>query len=395
MGRIYLDNNATTPVRPEVGEAMAGLLRGCYGNPSTLYCIGHEAHVEMELARDTMAGILGADREEIIFTSGGTESDNMAIFGVAKALKKKGNHIITSKVEHHAVLNSCKALEREGWNVTYLPTDEYGMVDPTDVEKAITPQTVLISIMHANNEVGTIEPISEIGRIAKAHKITFHTDAVQSFGKLPINVNEMGIDLLSASAHKIYGTKGVGLLYIRKGTKILPIMFGGHQERSLRPGTENVPGIVGFGKAAELMAAEREKEEARLARMRDRLWEGIQRSIPHIRLHGHPTMRLSGTLNVGFDFVEGESIILGLDEYGICAASGSACTSDTLEPSHVLSALGIPPERSHGAIRFSLGRENTEEDIDKLLEVLPGVVENLRSFSPIYKEFLREQKAAS
>lgn len=395
MGRIYLDNNATTPVRPEVGEAMAGLLKGCYGNPSTLYCIGHEAHVEMELARDIMAGILGADREEIIFTSGGTESDNMAIFGVARALKKKGNHIITSKVEHHAVLNSCKALEREGWSVTYLPTDEYGMVDPASVENAITPQTVLISIMHANNEVGTIEPIAEIGKIAKAHKITFHTDAVQSFGKLPINVNEMGIDLLSASAHKIYGTKGVGLLYIRKGTKILPIMFGGHQERSLRPGTENVPGIVGFGKAAELMAAEREVEEARLARMRDRLWEGIQKKIPHIRLHGHPTIKLSGTLNVGFDYVEGESIILGLDEYGICAASGSACTSDTLEPSHVLSALGIPPERSHGAIRFSLGRENTEEDIDKLLEVLPGVVENLRSFSPIYKEFLREQKTAS
>ena len=393
MGRIYLDNNATTPVRPEVAEAVGRMLRGCYGNPSTLYCIGQEAHVKMERARDIMAEILGADREEIIFTSGGTESDNLAIFGVARALRKKGNHIITTKIEHHAVLNSCKALERDGWQVTYLPVDECGLVDPADVEDAITGQTVLISIMHANNEVGTIQPIEEVGAIAKARKITFHTDAVQTFGKLPTKVDELGVNLLSTSSHKIYGPKGVGFLYVRKGTRIMPVLYGGHQERSLRPGTENVPGIVGFGTAAQLISEESGAEDARLRRMRDRLWEGIKAKIPHIRLHGHPEKRLAGTLNVGFDYVEGESIILGLDEYGICAASGSACTSDALEPSHVLSAMGIPPERSHGAIRFSLGRENTEEDIDKLLEVLPKVVENLRSFSPIYKEFLREQRA--
>ncbi|MGC2423397.1 MAG: cysteine desulfurase NifS [Nitrospirota bacterium] len=393
MGRIYLDNNATTPVRPEVAEALARMLKGCYGNPSTLYCIGQEAHVEMEHARDVMAEILGCDREEVIFTSGGTESDNLAVFGVARALKKKGNHIITTKIEHHAVLNPCKALEKEGWSVTYLPVDGYGMVDPADVERAITDSTVLISVMHANNEVGTIQPIAEIGRLAKARKITFHTDAVQSFGKLPVKVNDLGVDLLSASSHKIYGPKGVGLLYIRKGTKIMPIMYGGHQERSLRPGTENVPGVVGFGRAAELMLAEGEAENARLMKMRDRLWEGIKANVPHVMLNGHPTKRLSGTLNVIFEYVEGESIILSLDEFGICAASGSACTSDALEPSHVLSAMGVPVENTHGALRFSLGRENTEEDVDKVLEALPKVVEKLRSFSPIYKDFLKGAKA--
>ncbi|MGA2192447.1 MAG: cysteine desulfurase NifS [Nitrospirota bacterium] len=391
MGRIYIDNNATTAVRPEVAEAVKGLLTGCYGNPSTLYCIGQEAHVEMERARDIMADALGAQREEIIFTSGGTESDNIAVFGTARALRKKGNHIITTKIEHHAVLNPCKALEKEGWQVTYLPVDQYGMVNPSDVERSINDNTVLISIMHANNEVGTIEPIAEIGKIAKAKKITFHTDAVQSFTKIPLNVNEMGIDLLSASAHKIYGPKGVGLLYVRKGTKIMPIMYGGHQERSLRPGTENVPGIVAFGKAVELMLAEREAEEARLLGLREKLWEGIKAKVPHIMLNGHPTLRLSGTLNVIFEYVEGESIILGLDEHGICAASGSACTSDALEPSHVLGAMGVPVEKTHGALRLSLGRENTDADVDKILEVLPKVVENLRSFSPIYKDFLRQQ----
>ncbi len=395
MGRIYLDNNATTPVRPEVAESVAGMLKGCYGNPSTLYCIGQEAHVSMERARDIMAGIIGANRDEIIFTSGGTESDNLAIFGIARALRKKGNHIITTKIEHHAVLNPCKALEKEGWSVTYLPVDGGGILDPASVERAITDTTVLISVMHANNEIGTVQPIAEIGKIAKARKIIFHTDAVQSFAKLPINVDEIGIDLMSTSSHKIYGPKGVGFLYVRKGTKIMPIMYGGHQERSLRPGTENVPGIVGFGKAAELLDAERAEEEARLIKMRDRLWEGISKNVPHVRLHGHPTKRLSGTLNIGFEFVEGESLILRLDEHGICVASGSACTSDVLEPSHVLSAIGIPPEGSHGALRISLGRENTEADVDKLLDVLPGVVGDLRSFSPLYKEYLRSQKAAS
>jgi cysteine desulfurase len=393
MARIYLDNNATTPIRPEVAEAVAGMLKGCYGNPSTLYCIGQEAHVELEHAREIIAGIMGASTEEIIFTSGGTESDNLAVFGTARANRKKGDHIITTRFEHHAVLNTCKALEKDGWKVTYLPVGPDGIVDPADVEKAITDKTVLISVMHANNEVGTIQPIAEIGRIARAHKITFHTDGVQSFAKHPTNVDELGVDLFSGSSHKIYGPKGVGFLYVRKGTKIMPVMYGGHQERSLRPGTENVPGIVGLGRAAELMHLESAAEEARLTKMRDRLWEGISARIPHAHLHGHPTKRLAGTLNIGFDFVEGESLILGLDEYEICVASGSACTSDVLEPSHVLTAMGIPPEGAHGALRISLGRENTEADVDKLLDVLPKVVENLRSFSPLYKEYLKKQAA--
>lgn len=393
MARIYLDNNATTPIRPEVAEAVAGMLKGCYGNPSTLYCIGQEAHAEMERAREVVAGILGCSPEEIIFTSGGTESDNLAVFGTARAKRKKGDHIITTTIEHHAVLNPCKALEKEGWKVTYVPVGTDGIVDPAAIEKAITDRTVLISVMHANNEVGTIQPVAEIGRIAKGRGVTFHTDGVQSFAKLPVNVDELGADLFSASSHKIYGPKGTGLLYVRKGTKIMPILYGGHQERGLRPGTENVPGIVGFGRAAELMEAERESEASRLAAMRDRLWEGIKAKTPHVRLHGHMTRRLPGTMNIGFDFVEGESLILSLDEHEICVASGSACTSDVLEPSHVLSAMGIPPEGAHGALRISLGRENTEADVDKLLDVLPRAVENLRSFSPLYKEFLKKQAA--
>jgi cysteine desulfurase len=394
MSRIYLDNNATTPVRPEVAEAVAGALMGCYGNPSTLYCVGQEAHAKMEHAREVMAGIIGAaDPAEIVFTSGGTESDNLAVFGTARANRKKGDHIITTKMEHHAVLNPCKALEKEGWKVTYLPVGSDGIVDPGAVEKAITDRTVLISIMHANNEVGTIQPIAEIGNIARARKVTFHTDGVQSFCKLPVNVDELGVDLLSASSHKVYGPKGVGFLYVRKGTKLMPILYGGNQERGLRPGTENVPGIVGFGTAAELLDAERDAETARLTGMRDRLWAGISAKVPHVHLHGHPARRLAGTLNIGFDFVEGESLILSLDEFGICVASGSACTSDVLEPSHVLSAMGIPPEGAHGALRISLGRENTEADVDKLLDVLPKAVLNLRSFSPLYREFMKNQAA--
>lgn len=396
MARIYMDNNATTPVRPEVAEAVLGMLKGCYGNPSTLYCIGQEAHVQMEHAREVMAGIIGAaDPSDIVFTSGGTESDNLAVFGTARAGRKKGNHIITTKIEHHAILNPCKALEKDGWEVTYLPVGSDGIVDPGVVERAITDKTVLISVMHANNEVGTIQPVAEIGRIAKARKVTFHTDGVQSFCKLPVNVDGLGVDLYSASSHKIYGPKGVGFLYVRKGTKLMPILYGGHQERGLRPGTENVPGIVGFGTAAELLNSERDAENARLVKMRDRLWEGISRTVPFAHLHGHPDRRLAGTLNIGFDFVEGESLILSLDEYGICVASGSACTSDVLEPSHVLSAMGIPPEGAHGALRISLGRENSESDVDKLLDALPRVVGNLRSFSPLYKEYMKKQAAGA
>lgn len=394
MARIYMDNNATTPVRPEVADAVAGAMRSCYGNPSTLYCIGQDAHTTLERARQMMADIIGAaDPSEIIFTSGGTEGDNLAIFGAARANRKKGDHIITSTIEHHAVLNPAKALEKEGFHVTRVPVGTDGIVDPGAVERAITDKTVLISIMHANNEVGTIQPIAEIGKIAKARKVTFHTDGVQSFCKLPVDVDELGVDLFSTSAHKIYGPKGVGFLYIRKGAKILPIMYGGHQERSLRPGTENVPGIAGFARAAQLLHAEREAEEARLTKMRERLWKGISEKVSFAHLHGHPTKRLAGTLNIGFDFVEGESMILGLDEFEVCVASGSACTSDVLEPSHVLTAMGIPPEGAHGALRISLGRENTDADVDRLLEVLPGVIANLRSFSPLYKDFIKKQAA--
>lgn len=393
MRAIYMDNNATTPVRPEVVETVTEALRGLHGNPSTLYSFGREAHEKLNWARGVMADILGAKPEEIVFTSGGTESDNIAVFGVTRALKKKGNHVITTPFEHHAVLNPSKQLIKDGWDVTFLKIGEDGIVNPRDVEAAITDKTVLISIMHANNEIGTIQPIAEIGKIAKKHKITFHTDAVQTFAKYDTNVDELGVDLLSASSHKIYGPKGVGMLYVRKGVKLLPIMFGGHQERSIKPGTENVPGIVGFARAAELVYAERKEEDSRLRKMRDRLWEGIRDSVPHAHLHGHPDLRLGGTLNIGFDFVEGESLILSLDEYGICVASGSACTSDVLEPSHVLASIGIPAEGAHGALRFSLGRTNTEEDVDVVLEALPKVVEKLRAFSPLYKQYLREQAA--
>jgi len=388
-----MDHNATTPVRPEVVETMTEALRDLYGNPSTLYGPGRDSHEKLDWARGVMAGIIGAKPEEIVFTSGGTESDNIAVFGVTKAMRKKGNHVITTPFEHHAVLNPVKQLQKDGWEVTFVRVGNDGIVNPADVEAAITDKTVLISIMHANNEIGTIQPIAEIGKIAKKHKITFHSDTVQTFAKHDTKVDELGVDLLSASSHKIYGPKGVGMLYVRKGVKLLPIMFGGHQERSIKPGTENVPGIVGFARAAELLYAERKKEEKRLSAMRDRLWEGISGRIPHVHLHGHPDKRLAGTLNVGFAFVEGESLILSLDEFGICVASGSACTSDVLEPSHVLTSIGIPPEGAHGALRISLGRENKDEDVDAVLEALPKVVENLRAFSPLYKKFLKEQAA--
>jgi len=387
MKRIYLDHAATTAVRPEVVQAMLPYFSERFGNASTLYSYGQEAGQAMEEARNITARFIGAGKpQEVAFTSGGTEADNFALCGVAWANQKKGNHIITSSIEHHAVLNTCKFLEKMGFKVTYLPVDEYGSVDPQDVKKAITDKTVLISIMHANNEVGTIEPIAEISEIAKEKGIYFHTDAVQSLGHIPVNVDELQVDLLSASAHKLYGPKGVGMLYIRKGIRIEPFLHGGDQENRRRASTENVAGIVGFGKACELAATSMEEESVRLASLRDKLIKGIIEKIDFSQLNGHPTRRLPGNVNVSVKYVEGESMLLKLDSKGICASSGSACTSSILEPSHVLTAMGIPPDVAHSSLRFSLGRENIEEDVDYVLEVLPDIVKGLRLMSPLYQE---------
>ena len=387
MKRIYLDHAATTAVRPEVVQAMLPYFSERFGNASALYSYGQEAGQAMEEARNIMARFIGAkSSREIVFTSGGTESDNFAVCGVAWANQKKGDHIITSAVEHHAVLNTCKFLEKMGFKVTYLPVDEYGSVDPQDMKKAITDKTVLISIMHANNEVGTIEPIAEISEIAKEKGIYFHTDAVQSLGHIPVNVDELQVDLLSASAHKLYGPKGVGMLYIRKGTRIEPFLHGGDQENRRRASTENIAGIVGFGKACELAGRDMEGEGRRLSFLRDILIKGILEKIEFSRLNGHQTRRLPGNVNVSVKYVEGESMLLKLNAKGICASSGSACTSSILEPSHVLTAMGIPPDVAHSSLRFSLGRENTEKDVDYVLEVLPDIVKGLRLMSPLYQE---------
>ena len=386
MKRIYLDHAATTPMRHEVVEAMLPFLRERFGNPSTLYSYGQEAKKAIDGAREKVAQVMNANSSEIVFTSGGTESDNFAISGVAWANQKRGNHIITSSIEHHAVLNICKFLERRGFEVTYLPVDNHGLVSPDDVKKAVRKDTILISIMHANNEIGTIEPVEEIGKIAKEEGIYFHTDGVQTFGHIPIDVNMLNVDLLSASAHKLYGPKGVGCLYIRKGVRIVPFLYGGAQENKRRASTENVAGIVGFGKAAELAIKEMEEEGNRLIPLRDRLIKEILEKISFTRLNGHPTKRLPGNVNVCIEFVEGESMILQLDINGICASSGSACTSSIIEPSHVLLAIGIPPAVAQGSLRFTLGRDNTTEDIDYLLEILPTVVERLRAMSPLYQK---------
>ena len=385
MRRIYLDHAATTPMHPEVVKAMLPYFTDAFGNPSTIYSYGQEAKGAIEEARAKVAEFIGARGEEIIFTSGGTEADNFALKGVAYANEHKGDHIITTSIEHHAVVESCKFLERRGFKVTYLPVDGHGLVDPDDVRKAITDKTILISVMHASNEVGTIEPIGEIGKIAKEAGICFHTDAVQTVGHIPVNVDELKVDLLSISGHKFYGPKGAGALYVRKGTKLLSLVHGGEQERGRRAGTENVPAIVGLGKAVELAGQEMGKEAERLAYLRDKLIEGLGEKIDHIRLNGHPAKRLPNNVNVSVDFVEGESILLNLDLEGICASTGSACSSSSLEPSHVLLALGLSPEQAHGSLRFTFGRENTEEDIERVLEVLPGIVAKLRAMSPLLR----------
>ena len=383
MRRIYLDYAATTPTHPEVVKAMLPYLTNVFGNPSTIYSYGQEARGAVEEARTKVAELIGARGEEITFTSGGTEADNFALKGIAYASEHKGDHIITTSIEHHAVVESCKFLERRGFKVTYLPVDGYGLVAPQDIKKAITNKTILISVIHANNEVGTIEPIGEIGKIAKEAGICFHTDAVQTVGHIPVNVDALGVDLLSISAHKVYGPKGVGALYIKKGTRLVPLMHGGEQEKRHRAGTENVPAIVGLGKAVELAGQEMDKETEWLTCLRDKLIKGLLEQIDHIRLNGHPLKRLPNNVNVSVDFVEGESMLLNLDLEGICASTGSACSSSSLEPSHILLALGLSPEQAHGSLRFTLGRENTEEDIECVLEVLPRVVAKLRTMSPL------------
>lgn len=386
MGKfIYLDHNATTPTDRRVVAAMTPYFNKLYGNPSSIYKFAQEAQEAKEVARGKVAKILNAKPEEIIFTSSGTEADNFAIKGIAYANKERGNHIITSKIEHLAVLNTCKWIEKQGFKVTYIGVDKYGVVDLDELKDAITDKTILITIMHANNEVGTIEPIREISKFAKERGIYMHTDAVQTVGKIPTDVNELGVDLLSLSGHKFYGPKGVGALFIRKMTKIDSLLHGGHHERNRRAGTENVPGIVGLGKACEIAIKEREEEERKLKILRDRLQKGIEEKIDDVIINGHPEKRLSGTLNVCIKYIEGESMLLNLDFEGIAASSGSACTSGTLEPSHVLLALGIPPEVAHGSLRFSLGRDNTEEDIDRVTEVLPPIVKKLRAMTPFGK----------
>jgi len=385
MRRVYLDHSATTPLRPEVVEAMQVALTEQFGNPSSIHSFGRAAKKLIEEAREQVALLIGAKPEEIVFTSGGTEADNMAVIGTALANQKKGKHIITSSIEHHALLDSCHWLEKNGFEVTYLPVDRDGLVRVEDVLAAIRDDTILISIMHVNNEVGTIQPIEEIGKIAKERGIIFHSDAVQSVGKIPVDVNDLQVDLLTLSAHKIYGPKGIGALYIRKGTKIQPIHFGGGQERKRRPGTENVPGIVGFGKACELARRDL-PEEQKLAVLRDKLIDGLLERIPDCQLNGHRTKRVPTNVNVSIRYVEGESMLLSLDLVGIAASSGSACTSGSLDPSHVLLAMGICHEIAHGSLRMTLGRDNTEEDIDYVLEHLPKIVERLRKMSPLYCE---------
>jgi len=379
--RVYLDHNASTPVHPEVIAAMLPYLGERYGNPSSIHAFGQEARDGLETARERIARFLRVGKDEIVLTSGGTESDNLAVKGVAAA--RGSGHIVTSRIEHHAVLRTCQTLERQGFAVTYLPVDEHGLVDPDDVRRAIRPDTILVTVMHANSEVGTIEPIEEIGRVVRERGIPFHVDGVQTFGKVPVDVEGSGIDLLSFSSHKIYGPKGVAGLYVRKGTKMAAIQHGGEHERRRRAGTENVPGIVGLGKAVEVRGREMAAEAARLTALRDRLTEGVRARVPEARVNGHPARRLPGTANLGFRHVESESIVLGLDLKGVAVSAGSACTSGNVEPSHVLVAMGVPLDWAMGAVRCSLGRSTTAEDVDYVIECVEPIVRKLRAASPV------------
>jgi cysteine desulfurase len=384
MKKVYLDHNATTPVHPEVLAAMLPYYQEKFGNPSSIHGFGREAKVALDEAREKVAQLLGVSSSEIFFTSGGTESDNLAVKGVAFANRDKGRHIVTSKIEHHAILESCKFLEKEGFTVTYLPVDSKGVINPEDLRKALRNDTVLVSIMYVNNEVGSIQPLEDISRIVKEKGIYLHTDAVQALGKIPVDVRKLNVDMLSVSGHKIYGPKGVGAAYIRKGVRITPWSHGGHHERSRRAGTENVPGIVGFTKAAELAFRELEDQNRHLKNLTETFYRKLVDTIPDVILNGDLNSRAVNTLNLSFKGVEGESVILSLDLKGVAVASGSACTSGTLEPSHVLSAMGITPEIAQGAIRFSFGRDNTVEDIEYVAGILPEIVNRLRSMSPLY-----------
>ena len=389
---IYLDNAATTKTAPEVVETMLPYFSEYYGNASSIYEFGAKSKEAIAKARETIANALGANENEIYFTAGGSESDNWALKATAEAYKDKGNHIITSKIEHHAILHTCEYLEKNGFEVTYLDVDENGVVKLDQLKAAIRPTTILISIMFANNEIGTIEPIAEIGKIAKEHNILFHTDAVQAFGQVPINVEELHIDMLSASGHKLNGPKGIGFLYIRKGVKIRSFIHGGAQERKRRAGTENVPGIVGFGKAVELAVSSMEERTAKERELRDYLMSRILKEVPFSRVNGSRTSRLPNNANFCFQFIEGESLLIMLDMEGICGSSGSACTSGSLDPSHVLLAIGLPHEIAHGSLRLTLGADTTREDIDTTVEAVKKIVAQLREMSPLYEDFIKKNK---
>ncbi len=388
---IYLDNAATTRMREEVLNEMIPYFSENYGNASSIYSVGREAKAVLDEKRAVIANILGAKDNEIFFTGGGSEADNWAIKGIAFSNRGKGNHIITTKIEHHAVLHTCQYLEKQGFEVTYLPVDENGFIKLEDLENAIRPTTILISVMFANNEIGTIMPIKEIGKIAKQHKIYFHTDAVQAVGHIPIDLSNLDVDLMSFSGHKFCGPKGVGCLYIKRGVKIDPLIHGGAQERGKRASTENIAGIVGMAKALELAAKDMKEETDRILELREKLINGIFEKIPYVKLNGDREKRLPSNVNFSIRYIEGESLLLMLDMMGICASSGSACTSGSLDPSHVLLAIGLPHEIAHGSLRLSIGRETTGEDVDKVLEVLPGIVERLRSMSPLYDEVLKKE----
>ena len=386
MKRVYLDYAATTPCDPQVLAAMEPFFFDKPGNASSMHSFGQEAKKGVEDSREILASSLGAKPEEIVFTSGGTESNNNVIFGAAEALKNKGNHIITSAIEHHAISEPCSYLEKKGFKITYIKVDKEGLVSPEDIKKAITDKTILISIMHANNEIGTIQPIKEIGRLAKEKGIYFHADAVQSVGHLPIDVNELNVDFLSLSAHKFYGPKGVGALFIKKGARIEHLLYGGDQERGRRPSTYNTPGIVGLGKAVELCCKNMDNETKEQIRLRDKMIKEIPQIIPEVKLNGHPSVRLPNNVNFSIKYIEGESILLSLDMLGIALSTGSACTSSSLEPSHVLLAIGLDHATAHGSLRITMGRWTKESDIDYLLEHLPKVVDRLRAMSPLYQK---------
>ena len=389
---IYLDNAATTQVYPQVLDAMLPFFTEHYGNPSAIYSFANEAKKAVDQSRSTIADLIGASSEEIYFTGGGSESDNWALVATAEAYESKGKHIITSKIEHHAILHTCEYLEKRGYEITYIDVDEKGTIKLDELEAAIRPDTILISVMAANNEIGTIQPLKEIGAIARKHGVLFHTDAVQAFAHIPINVDEMNIDMLSASGHKIHGPKGIGIMYIRKGVKIRSFIHGGAQERRRRAGTHNVPGIVGMGKAAELAKANMDNTIKQVSELRDYLIKRVLDEIPYTRLNGHETNRLPNNANFCFRFIEGESMLILLDQNGICGSSGSACTSGSLDPSHVLLAIGLPHEIAHGSLRLTLSEQTTREDIDYTVDKLKGIIERLRSMSPLYEDFVKNHK---